>query len=192
MVHVNIKSVYDVLQEIANQTQNVDLSDYPDELSFCDSGKVGDGWVQLNDYETRFYNSCFAHSKCDDADKWQAYDEILVLIQWVAERKYRNFPPSDDDTSYRYYRLMSMEPEDIVVRDDLPAQLRLSTPGTYLGPSSLHYIHVKIEQKAAGETVWAMDEDLGLHEALLMLETGAYVMDEPDIDKPERVFRRLY
>lgn len=192
MVQVNMKALYDVLQEIANQAQSVDLSEYPDELSFCDSGKVGIGWANFGNYETRFYNSCFAHSKFDDADKWQAYDEILVLIQWVAERKYRNFPPPDDDMSYRYYRLMSLEPEDIVVRDDLPAQMRLSTPGTYLGPSLHHYIHVKIERKPAGETDWAMDEGLGLHEALRMLETGAYLMEEPDIDKPERVFHRLY
>lgn len=193
MVQVNIKSVYDVLQELSNQTQNVDLTEYPDELRFLDSGKVDVGWVNLNDYETRLFNKCFAQSKCDDAEKWQAFDEILQLVQWVAEGKYRNFPPPlKYHMPYRYYRLKSLVPEEVLIRDHFPAQLRVSTPGTYLGPSSLHYIHVKIEKKPAGETDWSMDENLGLHEVLCMLESGAYSMDEPDIDKAERTFRRLY
>lgn len=193
MVQVNIKSVYDVLQEIVNQTQNVDLTEYLDELRFLDSGKVGDGWMNLNAFETRHYNKCFAHSKCDDDEEWQSFDEVLLLVQWVAEGKYRNFPPPPkDNMPCRYYRLMSLVPEEVLIQDDLPAQLRVSTPGTYLGSSPLHYIHVKTEQKMAGDTEWLECEELGLHEVMKMLESGAYRVDGPDRDKPERIFRRLY
>ncbi len=193
MVPVNPKSVIDLLQEVVKQTQDVDLTQYPDELRFLDSGKVGDGWWDFGVHDVRFYSKCFAHSKHDDAEEWQPFDEILLLIQWVAEGKYRNFPrPAEDHAPYQYYRLLALEAEAVEIEDHLPAQLRISTPGTYLGQDRRSYIHVKVEQKLPAATEWTMDEGLGLHDALEMLESGVYRMDEPDVDKPERTFRRLY
>lgn len=193
VIQVNIKSLWDSGRVLARHLSNVDLTEYPDELRFLDAGKVGDYWAYFEDYETRNYNKCFAHAKHDEDEQWEAFDEILSLIQWVAEGKYRPVPsPPADQSPYRYYRKSSVEPEGVSVADGFPAQLRVSTPGTYLGPDLLHYIHVKIEQKSAGETDWTVDEGPGLHDVLRMLETGAYDMEEPDIDKPERIFRRLY
>ena len=193
MIQVNIKSAVDTVRQLYQHFRNIDLTQYPDELRLLDSGKVGDGWAYFNDYETSNYNRCFAHAKQDDDESWATIDDILSLIQWVAEGKYRPVPlPPADLSPYRYYRKSSLESDGISVIDALPAQLRVSTPGTYLGPHMRNYIHVKIEQKSAGQPDWTMDKGLGLNEVLLMLESGAFSMDDIDIDRPERIFRRLY
>ena len=151
MIQVNIKSTIDTVREFYQHFRNIDITQYPDELRFRDAGKVGDYWAYFEDYETRNYNKCFAHTKQDDAENWESFDDILCLVQWVAESKYGHVPsPPADPSPYRYYRKSSLESDSMSVMDDFPAQLRVSTPGTYLGPDLLHYIHVKIEQKSAG------------------------------------------
>lgn len=193
MIQINIKSTIDTVREFSQHFRNIDLTQYPDELRFRDAGKVGDYWTYHDDRRSRKYSKCFAHAKQDDAENWESYDDILCLVQWVAEGKYRPVPsPPADLSPYRYYRKSSLLSDGMSVMDGFPAQLRVSTPGTYFGPDLLHYIHVKTEQKLAGATDWTMDEGLGLHAVLRMLESGAYRMEKVDIDKPERIFRRLY
>ena len=193
MIQINPKGVVDFGRSLYRHLRSIDLTEYPDEVRFLDAGKVGEQWLSCDDYESRLFNKCFAESKQDNAGKWETYDDILSLIHWVANGKYGNVPsPPNDLSPYRYYRKTAHDWDDIQVLESLPAQLRVSAPGTYLGTHPRNYIHLKIERILAGETAFTMHEGLGLHDVLSMLESGAYSVDHPDIDRPERTFRRSY
>ena len=192
MINVNLQSAVGVLRDLRDHLRNIDLTEYPDEVRFCDAGKVGDHWSQFDDHATREYNKCFAHAKPDNADDWDAFDDILLAVQWVAEDKYSVVPrPPGELSPHLYFRRNLLDEAVGQKYDGGPAQLRLSTPGTYLGQRKDDYIHVKVERKLVGEARWSTDTSLGLKEALFILVHGHYRVGEFDIDKAECVFHRL-
>ena len=194
MIQLNFKTAIDTVRGVFEHFRDLDLTDYPDELKFLDAGPIGNYSIQkYEQHEASKYRNCFASFKQDDSDKWETFDDILRLLEWIACGKYqRVHVPPDGDSNCRYYRLTSLGREEAPKGNHFPAQFRISTPGTYMSEHPRAYIHLKIDRKLAGETRWTIDEEFGLHGVLRMLETGAYGMDEPDIDKRERIFRRLY
>ena len=194
MIQLNFKIAIDAIRDLREHFNDIDLTDYPDELRFLDAGPIGNYWMhEYEHYEARNYRQCFASFKQDDSDEWPTFDNILSLLEWIACGNYHRVSvPPDGESNCRYYRRTSLEREEVPKRNHFPAQLRISTPGTYMAEHPLAYIHLKIERKLAGETRWTMDEEFGLHDVLRMLESGAYCMEKIDIDKPECIFRRLY
>lgn len=194
MIQVNIKSLWDSGRDLVRHFSSLDLTEYLDELKFLDAGSIGQNWVQQYDHrEASYYRRCIAFFKQDDSDRWETFDDILQLLEWIACGRYqRVHVPPDGDCNCLYYRFSFQEREVAPRRSSCPAQLRISTPATYTGEDPLAYIHIKIEYKLPGETGWTIDETFGLHDVLHLLYSGLYGTAKPDIDKPERIFRRLY
>ncbi len=178
-----------VERERLERLANLDLADCPDELRIYENSDYrGDGahfWTRVS--------QCFGYTKADDADNWHDCRDILILVQWIAEGKYRNRPSSDERyRPFGFYRKYLLDNDKVKESNHLPAQLRLSTYYAAGSRGDSVSLVVKVEQKLAGETEWETDKELTLHQALAMLEKRAYRMDATDVLDTARVFRRLY
>lgn len=179
----------EVERERLERLANLDLADCPDELKISVESYCRDSGVHYDNPVTR----CVGETKEDAADDWQFCREILILVQWIAEGKYRYRPSSSNGRMLvRFYRKYLLENDKVKESNHLPAQLRLSTYDAAGSRGDCVSLFVKVEQKLAGETVWKTDKELGPHQAFTMLESRAYRMDAADVLDNVRVFRRLY
>ena len=191
VIQITPQFLWDALSRLKDHLTSIDPAEYPDEIKFLDAGKLG----MHGSIDSEHYSKCIASTKQDCSGDWTTFDDILQLVEWVAASKYNPVPtpPAEPRSDHvKFYRRRRVATEDILQQDNLPAQLRVSTPGTYIDENPRTYIYIRIDRKDAGEAQWTLDSKYGLRDVLEMLETQSYTMDKLDIDQPERVFRRRY
>lgn len=179
----------EVERERLERLANLVLADCPDELAIYEDTDYRHAGL----YSWPGVSRCFAETKEDEANRWCSCRDVLILVQWIAEGKYRNRPSSvERSMPFKIYRKNLLSSENVKESNHLPAQLRVSTRGPSDRPGDSSSLVVKVEQKLVGETEWKTDKELGLHKALRLLEKRVYQMEATDVLETDRVFRRLY